>query len=107
MSQNRSKVNSVAFPEKVIIKNRKGLSKALFKQADYVIIGVSDMTRSVNFYHKILGLPLRFEDKEWSEFETGKTTIALHPAAKRRKAYPGFREYSSSVLFDRFHHFGH
>jgi lactoylglutathione lyase len=60
----------------------------MFKQADYVIIGVSNMTRSVKFYHEILGLPLRYETKEWSEFETGKTTIALHPASKQAKPVP-------------------
>jgi len=61
----------------------------LFKQADYVIIGVSDMTRSVKFYRDTLGLPLKYETKEWSEFETGKTTIALHPASKHLKSVPG------------------
>ncbi|MBO0887894.1 VOC family protein [Candidatus Bathyarchaeota archaeon] len=66
----------------------------MFKQADYVIIGVSDMARSVNFYHNILGLPLKFETKEWSEFDTGKTIIALHPAAKGAKPVTG----SESIL---------
>ncbi len=36
------------------------------------------MTRSVSFYKDILGLSLKFESNDWSEFTTGPTTIALH-----------------------------
>jgi lactoylglutathione lyase len=47
------------------------------------------MGRSVYFYHNILGLPLKSESKEWTEFETGKTILALHPASKSAKPSPG------------------
>jgi len=50
----------------------------LFHKIDYVIIAVSDMARSVEFYCDRLGIPLRFESPGWSEFETGVTTLALH-----------------------------
>ena len=50
----------------------------MFKQVDYVIVVVSDMTRSVKFYRDTLGLPLKFESKDWTEFQTGTTTLALH-----------------------------
>lgn len=59
----------------------------MFKQIDYVIIGVSDMAASVKFYKNALGLPVGFESKEWSEFQTGKTKLALHPSSK--KGVPG------------------
>ena len=36
------------------------------------------MTRSVSFYKNILGLPLKFESKEWTEFATEDVTLALH-----------------------------
>jgi lactoylglutathione lyase len=39
---------------------------------------VSDMGRSVRFYRDIIGLKLRFESPEWSEFDAGSTTLALH-----------------------------
>lgn len=42
------------------------------------MIIVSDMARSVEFYRDKLGIPLRFESPEWTEFETGTTTLALH-----------------------------
>jgi lactoylglutathione lyase len=53
----------------------------VFKQADYVMIMVSDMARSVAFYRDALGLALKFESPFWTEFSTGATTIALHGGA--------------------------
>ena len=42
------------------------------------IVFVSDMKRSVAFYHDVLGLPLRFESPGWTEFATEGATLALH-----------------------------
>jgi len=50
----------------------------MFKQIDYTMIVVSDMRRSVEFYRDKLGIPLKFESPEWTEFATGATTLALH-----------------------------
>src|SRR3979490_3405523 len=50
----------------------------MFTQIDYTMVVVSDMTRSVAFYRDILGIPLKFESPDWSEFQTGATTLALH-----------------------------
>ena len=54
----------------------------MFKQADYAVVTVSDMNRSLKFYRDVLGLTLKFESKDWSEFTTGPTTIALHGGGK-------------------------
>ena len=45
---------------------------------NYVIVFVSDMKRSVSFYRDALGLPLKFESPEWTEFATEGATLALH-----------------------------
>jgi predicted enzyme related to lactoylglutathione lyase len=50
-------------------------------QLTYVIEFVADMERAVRFYRDQLGLPLRFQNPHWSEFATGATTFALHPAS--------------------------
>ena len=50
----------------------------MFKQIDYTMVIVSDMNRSVEFYRDKLGIPLKFESPEWTEFQTGATTLALH-----------------------------
>jgi lactoylglutathione lyase len=52
----------------------------------YAIKYVEDMNRAVKFYRDELGLPLKFESPEWSEFATGETTLALHPASKKHAA---------------------
>ena len=47
---------------------------------------VTDMNKAVEFYRDTLGLPLRFESPSWSEFATGGTTLALHPASDKNPA---------------------
>lgn len=47
-------------------------------RVNYAIIFVSDMKRSVSFYRDVLGLPLKYETPEWSEFATEGATLALH-----------------------------
>ena len=48
---------------------------------NYAIKFVGDMDAAVAFYRDTLGLRLKFESPFWSEFETGETTLALHPAS--------------------------
>jgi lactoylglutathione lyase len=50
----------------------------VFKQIDYTMVVVSDMQRSVEFYRDKLGIPLKFQTPDWTEFQTGDTTLALH-----------------------------
>jgi lactoylglutathione lyase len=52
----------------------------------YVIEFVADMDCAVRFYRDNLGLPLRFESPGWSEFSTGETVLALHPASQANPA---------------------
>jgi lactoylglutathione lyase len=52
----------------------------------YVIEFVSDMGEAVKFYRDVLGLQLKFESPGWSEFVTGATTFALHPASEKNAA---------------------
>src|SRR5713226_6515067 len=47
------------------------------------MIGVSNMDQSVNFYKDILGMPLKYKTNEWTEFQTGATTLALHLSKPR------------------------
>jgi catechol 2,3-dioxygenase-like lactoylglutathione lyase family enzyme len=48
----------------------------------HTIVFVRDMRRSVKFYRDTIGLPLRFESPEWSEFATGSCNLALHKAVE-------------------------
>jgi predicted enzyme related to lactoylglutathione lyase len=52
----------------------------------YVMEFVADMDRAVRFYRDTVGLTLKFESPQWSEFATGDTTLALHPASEKNRA---------------------
>jgi len=52
----------------------------------YAIHFVADMDRAVAFYRDTVGLTLKFASPEWSEFATGSTTLALHPASEQNPA---------------------
>jgi len=52
----------------------------------YAIKYVSNMGAAVRFHSEQLGLKLRCESPHWSEFETGSTILALHPASPERPA---------------------
>jgi len=51
-------------------------------RVNYVIIFVGDMKRSLLFYRDVIGLPLKFESPEWTEFATDGTTLALHASER-------------------------
>jgi predicted enzyme related to lactoylglutathione lyase len=61
----------------------------------YIIEFVDNMDRAVAFYRDTVGLKLKFQSPEWSEFETGPTTLALHPARAQNRA--GRRELGFNV----------
>ena len=52
----------------------------------YVMKFVADMEAAVAFHRDVLGLRLRFQSAEWSEFDTGETTLALHGASDQEPA---------------------
>jgi catechol 2,3-dioxygenase-like lactoylglutathione lyase family enzyme len=52
----------------------------------HVIKFVADMDKAVQFHVDRLGLLLRFQSPEWSEFDTGMTTLALHAASAENPA---------------------
>ena len=68
----------------------------------YTIKFVSDMDAAVKFYRDTLGLPLKFQSPEWSEFVTGPTTLALHKASSLNPAGKVQLGFSTPDL-DRFY----
>lgn len=68
----------------------------------YAIKFVGNMDEAVRFHCAHLGLKLRFQSPEWSEFETGQTTLALHMASAEHPA--GTCQLGFHVAeIDRFH----
>jgi lactoylglutathione lyase len=52
----------------------------------YAVEFVADMDRAVAFYRDVAGLEVKFQSPEWTEFATGETTLALHPASETNPA---------------------
>lgn len=52
----------------------------------YAIKFVADMNGAVRFHRDTLGLTLKFQSPEWSEFLTGDVTLALHAASPQNPA---------------------
>jgi predicted enzyme related to lactoylglutathione lyase len=57
---------------------------AMFSRIGAVILLVSNMKRSIKFYRDTLGMDLKQESKDWTEFSTRGTVLALHPAKRKR-----------------------
>jgi catechol 2,3-dioxygenase-like lactoylglutathione lyase family enzyme len=55
-------------------------------QLSYIICFVDDFDEAIRFYRDTLGFPLKFQSPDWTEFATGQTTLALHPASPRHPA---------------------
>ena len=64
----------------------------LFSRVGAVIIQVSDMEKSSNFYKDTLGLPLKTQSKDWTEFFGSGTVVALHRENNKEQVESG-REY--------------
>jgi predicted enzyme related to lactoylglutathione lyase len=52
----------------------------------HIIEFVADMDRATKFYRDVVGLPLKFQSPGWTEFDTGNTVLALHPASENGPA---------------------
>ena len=55
----------------------------------YAIKYVADMEQPIAFYRDKLGLELKFESPFWTEFSTGETVLALHPASEENRRRRG------------------
>ena len=60
-----------------------------FKKIGAVILIVSEMEKSVFFYKNILGLPIKSQSEDWTEFFVNGTVLALHPAENKSKLKTG------------------
>jgi lactoylglutathione lyase len=61
----------------------------LFNKVGAVIIQVSNMVTSTIFYKDTLGLPLKSQSKDWTEFFSSGTVVALHRAKSKEQVDSG------------------
>src|ERR1700687_4093451 len=68
-----------------IVAHLRG-SNVMKAKLSYAIKFVANMDEAVRFHRDILGLPLKFQSPEWSEFATESVTLALHTASEKNPA---------------------
>lgn len=51
------------------------------KRLGNVILAVKDLDRSLEFYHDIIGLPIKNQRRAWVDLGTTGALISLHPAS--------------------------
>ncbi len=73
------------------------------KKLNYAIVFVSDMAKAVKFYRDTLGMPVKFESPQWTEFAIEGSTIALHPASAENPAGTCQLGFNLEAGLDAFH----
>ena len=51
------------------------------KKVGNVILAVSDLNKSIEFYNKILGMPIKRQRENWVDLGQSGALISLHPAS--------------------------
>lgn len=51
------------------------------KKVGNVILAVTDIDKSLEFYHEIIGLPIRNQRRSWVDLGTSGALLSLHPAS--------------------------
>ena len=57
----------------------------MFNRIGAVILLVSNMKESMDFYKDVLGMELKQQAEDWVEFSKQGTVLALHPTKKKKK----------------------
>ena len=52
------------------------------KKVGNVILAVKDLNKSVEFYNKILGMPIKNQRENWVDLGQGGALLSLHPAVE-------------------------
>ena len=51
------------------------------KKVGNVILAVSDIDKSLAFYHEVIGLPIKNQRRSWVDLGTSGALLSLHPAS--------------------------
>jgi lactoylglutathione lyase len=51
------------------------------KKVGNVILAVNDLDKSLQFYHEIIGLPIKKQRRTWIDLGTSGALLSLHPAS--------------------------
>ena len=51
------------------------------KKVGNVILAVKDIDKSIQFYHELIGLPIKNQRRAWVDLGTSGALLSLHPAS--------------------------
>ena len=51
------------------------------KKVGNVILAVNDIDKSIQFYHELIGLPIKNQRRSWVDLGTSGAMLSLHPAS--------------------------
>ena len=51
------------------------------KKVGNVILAVKDLDKSLEFYHELIGLPIKNQRRTWIDLGTSGALLSLHPAS--------------------------
>ena len=51
------------------------------KKVGNVVLAVTDIDKSLEFYHEIIGLPIKNQRRSWVDLGTSGALLSLHPAS--------------------------
>ena len=69
------------------------------KKVGNVILAVKDMDKSLEFYHDMIGLPIKNERRSWVDLGTSGALLSLHPASLTAQHAGGSIENGITIGF--------
>ena len=69
------------------------------KKVGNVILAVADIDKSLQFYHEVIGLPIRNQRRSWIDLGTSGALWSLHPASLTAQHIGGSIENGITIGF--------
>ena len=69
------------------------------KKVGNVILAVKDLDKSLQFYHELIGLPIKNQRRTWIDLGTSGALLSLHPASLTAEHIGGSIENGITIGF--------
>ncbi len=80
-------------------KELHGIIFVNIKKVGNVILAVKDLDKSLQFYHEIIGLPIKSQRRSWIDLGTSGALLSLHPASLTEQHSGGSIENGITIGF--------
>ncbi len=80
-------------------KELVGKRSVNIKKVGNVILAVNDLDKSLQFYHELIGLPIKNQRRSWIDLGTSGALLSLHPASLSDQHIGGSIENGITIGF--------